>query len=65
MSILKFYVNDTLELKKPHPCGNKLFLVLFCGSDVKIRCKKCGRDLTLERIKLEKMIKKVISENED
>lgn len=65
MQIPKFFVGDTLELKKQHPCGEKLFSVLFCGSDVKIKCKKCGRDLTLERIKLEKMIKRVISKNED
>ncbi len=60
MQILKFSVGDTLELKKPHPCGNKLFKVLRVGSDVRIVCQSCGRDMTLDRIKLEKAVKGII-----
>lgn len=52
---------DVIELKKPHPCGNKAFKVMRTGSDIKIVCCECGRALTIERIKLEKMIKKIIS----
>lgn len=54
-------VGDVLELKKPHPCGSKLFKVLRVGSDIKIACTVCNRALTIERIKIEKMIKKIIS----
>ena len=57
-------VGDLLELKKNHPCGNKTFKVLRIGSDIKIVCCECNRTLTLERIKLEKMIKKLISKGE-
>lgn len=60
-----FFVNDIVELKKPHPCGNKIFKVLRIGSDVKIVCCECERALTLERIKFEKMIKKIISSEEN
>ena len=63
IEILKLSVGDTLELKKPHTCGNKLFKVMRVGSDVRIACLECGRDLTLDRIKLEKSIKKIQSEN--
>ncbi|MBQ8407263.1 MAG: DUF951 domain-containing protein [Clostridia bacterium] len=62
MQIIKISVGDTLELKKPHPCGEKLFKVLRVGSDVRIVCCGCGRDMTLDRIKLEKSIKKIITE---
>ena len=34
---------DRVELKKPHPCGNKVFTVLRVGMDFKIRCESCGR----------------------
>ncbi len=54
-------VGDTLELKKPHPCGSNLFSCVRVGSDVRIICKGCGRDMTLPREKLEKSIKKIIS----
>ena len=29
---------DTLQMKKPHPCGSRDFLVLRSGMDFKIRC---------------------------
>ena len=57
--ILKICTGDVLELKKPHPCGEKLFTVVRLGSDVRIICKGCGRDITLPRVKLEKAVKKI------
>lgn len=63
--ILKISVGDTLEMKKPHPCGTRKFTVLRVGSDIRIVCCGCGRDMTLERIKLEKAIKNIISPEED
>ena len=59
VQILKIDVGDVLTLKKPHPCGNNTFKVLRTGSDVRIVCQNCGRDLTLDRIKLEKSIKSI------
>ena len=56
--------DDIVELKKPHPCGSKTFKVMRTGSDIKIVCCECGRALILERIKLEKMIKKIVSSEE-
>jgi hypothetical protein len=62
MNVIKFEVGDILEMKKPHPCGERKFRVLRTGSDVRICCISCGRDVTLPRIKLEKNIKKVVIE---
>lgn len=59
MRIVKLDVGDTLEMKKQHPCGCKLFTVLRVGSDIRIRCQSCGHDVTVPREKLEKNIKKV------
>lgn len=59
MQILKINVDDILELKKPHPCGCKLFRVMRVGSEVRIVCESCGRDLVLDRVKLEKAIKNI------
>ena len=63
--IVRFSAGDTLELKKPHPCGGRLFAVLRGGSDVRIVCKTCGRDVTVDRLKLEKNIKTVIPKEGD
>ena len=59
MRIVKLDVGDTLEMKKPHPCGGKSFTVLRVGSDIRIRCQSCNHDVTVPREKLEKNIKKV------
>ena len=63
MQILKLNEGDILELKKPHPCGNKLFKVLRVGSVVRIVCCECSRDMTLDRIKLEKAVKQIITQS--
>ena len=61
MQIIHFSPGDELVLKKKHPCSSDTFKVMRGGSDVRIICKNCGRDLTMPREKLEKMIKKVIT----
>lgn len=53
-------VGDTLEMKKPHPCGAKQFDVLRVGMDFKIRCRGCGHEVMAPRNKIEKNIRKII-----
>ncbi len=58
-------VGDTLEMKKNHPCGGKSFLVLRAGMDFRVRCLKCGREVMMPRVKIERNIKKVIHNGEN
>lgn len=58
-TVLSIASGDTAELKKPHPCGGKLFRIMRAGSDVRIICLKCGRDMTLDRVKFERSVKKI------
>ncbi len=60
---MDIHIGDTLELRKPHPCGGKTFKVLRIGMDFKVECVKCGRIIMTPRVKLEKSIKKIIREN--
>lgn len=59
MNIIRFKAGDVLELKKPHPCGEKRFRVMRVGSEVRVVCVGCGRDMVMDRIKLEKAIRRV------
>ena len=59
MYVVRFEVGDSLILKKKHPCGTDTFKVLRTGSDIRIVCAGCGRDMTMPRTALEKSIKKV------
>ncbi|MCD8085141.1 MAG: DUF951 domain-containing protein [Clostridiales bacterium] len=53
-------VGDTLQMKKPHPCGCKEWEVLRIGMDFRMRCKGCGREVMLPRAKAEKNVKKIL-----
>ena len=57
MPIMPIKVGDTLELKKPHPCGERIFRVMRTGSEVRIVCVGCGRDMSLDRVKLERAVR--------
>ncbi len=65
MEIKRFAVGDILEMKKQHPCGEKRMKVMRVGSDIRVICLGCGRDMTVAREKLEKNIRKIISSAEN
>ena len=65
MEIIKFKLGDTVELKKQHPCGDNRFKIMRVGSEMRIVCLKCGRDMNIDRIKLEKATKRILSENSE
>lgn len=59
--LMDLKLNDRVELKKPHPCGGKTWVVGRLGMDIKLRCETCGHELMLPRSKAEKAIKKFLS----
>ena len=65
MNIVKFRLGDVVELKKEHPCGSKQFKILRVGSAMRIVCLGCSRDMEIDRIKLEKATKRIVSSNEE
>ncbi len=60
MKIIRFETGDVVELKKPHPCGCNQFKILRVGSQMRILCLGCSHDMTIDRIKLEKSVKKFV-----
>lgn len=58
-------VGDKLLMKKKHPCGSEYFDVLRIGADFRIKCSQCGREVMLERVKVEKNIKKILRTEEE
>jgi hypothetical protein len=59
-------LNDTLRLRKPHPCGSYEWIVVRLGADIGLECKGCGRRVLLTRRELSRRIKTVLpKENDD
>ena len=58
MQIIALRAGDRVQLKKAHPCGNDVFCIIRVGGEVRVKCEGCGRDMVIDRIKLEKSIRK-------
>ena len=52
-------LGDILTMKKPHPCGEKRWLVLRIGADLRLRCLGCGHEVMVQRHKVQKNIRTV------
>ena len=57
-------LHQLVELKKAHPCGSRNWEVLRVGMDVKLRCQGCDHEVMAPRRKIEKSIKRILSEEE-
>lgn len=63
--VLQVLMGDTLEMKKPHPCGSHFFTVLRSGMDFRLVCQGCNREFMISRRKAEKNIKRITRGNTD
>jgi hypothetical protein len=57
-------LDDTIRLRKPHPCGSYHWKVVRLGADIGLECLKCGRRVILPRRKLARRIKAVVKKDE-
>ncbi len=58
MTIVEFRLQDSVELRKPHPCGGAAWTVVRLGADIGLRCDTCGHRVLLSRADLEKRLKR-------
>lgn len=56
---MELQLGDILTMKKPHPCGEKRWVVLRIGADLRLRCVGCGHEVMLARCKAEKNIRAI------
>ena len=56
-------LGDILEMKKPHPCGEKRWQVLRTGADFRLKCLGCGHEVMIARVKAEKNVRQVHKKN--
>ena len=57
-------MDDILQLRKTHPCGEDRWKVIRLGADIKIECLGCGRQIMLPRRKLARGVKFNLSQQE-
>lgn len=57
MEEMNFVVGDLVQVKKPHPCGSKVWEILQLGADVRLKCQGCGHLIMVPRVKFNRMAK--------
>jgi hypothetical protein len=45
----KLFVGDVVEMRKVHPCGGTLWIIVRVGADIGLVCQTCGRRVLLPR----------------
>lgn len=54
-------VGDTVQMRKPHPCGGDTWRIVRVGADIGIRCLTCNRKVMLPRAECERRIKRMVA----
>ncbi|UOQ44769.1 DUF951 domain-containing protein [Halobacillus salinarum] len=60
MAEKNYQLNDIVEMKKPHPCGENRWKIIRMGADIRIKCQGCGHSILIPRRKFETKLKKVL-----
>ncbi|WP_028784463.1 DUF951 domain-containing protein [Thalassobacillus devorans] len=55
-----FQLNDIVEMKKPHPCGENRWKIIRMGADIRIKCMGCDHSALLPRRRFETKMKRVL-----
>ena len=61
MQIPELHLEDVLRLRKQHPCGSFDWKVVRLGADIGLECLGCQRRVLLERRKLARRLKTVVT----
>ncbi|MBI3325606.1 MAG: DUF951 domain-containing protein [Nitrospinae bacterium] len=55
-SIGEWHVGQLVALKKPHPCGVRIWTIYKLGRDVGLQCQLCGQRVKLVRRTFERAV---------
>jgi hypothetical protein len=55
-----FSLGQRVRMKKQHPCGSDVWIIIRVGMDFRIKCDRCGRSVMLPRVKFEKNVREVL-----
>ena len=54
-----YELNDIVEMKKPHPCGENSWKIIRMGMDIRIKCQGCDHSVMIPRREFTKKMKRV------
>lgn len=60
-----FGINDVVEMKKAHPCGENQWKIIRMGMDIRIKCQGCGHSVLIPRREFTKKLKRILEKHEE
>ncbi|QST00059.1 DUF951 domain-containing protein [Pontibacillus sp. ALD_SL1] len=60
-----YSLNDIVQMKKSHPCGENRWKIIRLGADIRIKCEGCGHSVLIPRRRFETKMKKVLVKHEE
>ena len=54
----RYAIDDLVELKKPHPCGSRMWQIWRTGIDFGLKCQGCGHRVMMPRKDFERAVKR-------
>jgi hypothetical protein len=57
---ITLFIDDVVQTRKPHPCGNDTWRVVRLGAEIGMRCTRCERRVLLPRAEFERRIKRFV-----
>ncbi|MCT2536417.1 DUF951 domain-containing protein [Aquibacillus koreensis] len=61
----EYQLNDVVQMKKPHPCGENRWKIIRMGMDIRVKCEGCGHSVLIPRKKFDSKMKKVLERVEE
>lgn len=61
----QFGINDVVEMKKPHPCGENRWKIIRVGMDIRIKCLGCNHSVMIPRKEFTRKLKKITEKNSE
>jgi hypothetical protein len=60
-----FSMDDTVIMKKSHPCGTNRWKIIRLGADIRIKCEGCGHSVLMPRSDFIKKVKGIVKKKND
>lgn len=60
-----YALNDIVEMKKPHPCGENRWKIIRMGMDIRIKCQGCDHSVMIPRREFTKKLKRILQKAEE
>lgn len=57
--MINYRVGNVVALKKGHPCGTNAWIIRRTGTEIKLECAGCGREVWMDRPTFHKSLRKI------